>query len=191
MRRQRLDRADIEERAKREAHIGRVPHLQHRGGERQWQALSAMLGREGERVPAALDVVAIGFLEAGGGAHHAVLERAALLVADAVQRRQHAARELRRLLEDGVDRDPASPARSPTASRSRRCRRFPTAGSAYPRAGRRSRSRARLLRGAHSALWMCQASATRHPRCRPAGRPAASFARTKNTVHNLFEKYRG
>ncbi len=99
---ERLDGPNIEQRAKREAHIRRVPHLEHGGGERHGQALAAMLGREGERVPAALDVFGVSLLEAVGGAHDAVLEPARLPVADAVERRQHAAGELARLFQHGV-----------------------------------------------------------------------------------------
>ncbi len=103
MRLQELDRADIEQRAQRETHIRGVPHLQHRGRQRDGQALAAVLGLEGQRVPAAFGVFLIGLLEAGRRAHDAILEPRALAVADIVERRQHVARQLACLLENGVD----------------------------------------------------------------------------------------
>ncbi len=99
---ERLDGADIEQGAKGEAHIRRIPHLENRGGQRDRQALAAMLGREGERVPAALDVFGVGFLEAVGRAHDTVLEPARLPVADAVERRQHATGELGGFFQHGI-----------------------------------------------------------------------------------------
>ena len=57
-----------------------------------------------ERLAAALGELLVGFLEALGRAHHAVLVVAAFLVASAVQREQHVLAELGGFLDDGVDR---------------------------------------------------------------------------------------
>ncbi len=82
---QQLDRADGENGAERERDVGARPHLGHGGGDRLRQALAAMLGRDGDGVPAALDIARISFLEARRRAHDAVLERGAGDVAAAVQ----------------------------------------------------------------------------------------------------------
>ncbi len=62
-----------------------------------------MLGREADRIPAALDELGVGLLEACGRAHDAVLERRAGDVAGAIERRQHLAGEPRRAREHGID----------------------------------------------------------------------------------------
>ncbi len=56
----------------------------------------------GEADPAALGVGRVGLAEAGRGAHGAVLPLRAFLVAAAVERREQAAGDLGRFLEDGV-----------------------------------------------------------------------------------------
>ena len=62
------------------------------------------MGRlERQRIPAALGIAPVRFLEAARRPHHAVLEPRALAVPDIVERRQHVARQLRRLLEHRVD----------------------------------------------------------------------------------------
>ena len=87
-----------------EAHVGRLPHLLHRGSQQPRHALAAEFRVERQRVPAALDEFLVDVDKAGRGAHHAVLQPGAHLVALAVERRQAVAGELGRLLEHGVDR---------------------------------------------------------------------------------------
>ena len=75
-------------------------HCEAHGGR---QALPAIGRIAGDRGPAAVAELLVGFLEALGRAHHAVLVGAALLVARAVERKQHVLADLRCFLEDGVD----------------------------------------------------------------------------------------
>ena len=63
------------------------------------QALAAVARIAGEAVPAAVDELAIGLGVARGRGDLAVREARALLVADAVQRIEHFARELAGFLE--------------------------------------------------------------------------------------------
>ena len=100
---QRLDRAGGEHHHQREAHIGRaeILHDDARQGERQ--ALAAMLGRAGERAPAALDIAAIGLAEAGRQGDALGRPFRADLVADPVERREFARREGARALDDRID----------------------------------------------------------------------------------------
>ena len=56
-----------------------------------------------ERGPAALDVELVGFGEPGRQADLVAVLGRALRVADAVQRREHVLRQLRRLAEDRID----------------------------------------------------------------------------------------
>ena len=101
--RQRLDRADRQDRAQCEPHIGGAERFQHRGLDRERQALSAeRLGRA-DRAPAALDEGAIR-LRIAGRHHHALggpfrADR----VAGARERRPFAGGELPRALEHRVD----------------------------------------------------------------------------------------
>ncbi|MNF92668.1 hypothetical protein D3C84_753180 [compost metagenome] len=70
-------------------------------GERQPLATVGRVG--GQAVPATLDVLGEGFLEAPGRGHHAIAPLALLFVAGAVDRRQHLLAELGAFLEDGGD----------------------------------------------------------------------------------------
>src|SRR5262249_40139771 len=97
MRLQELDRAYGKQRAEGEAHAGGIPHLRHRYGESERQALAAIFGVEGEPVPAALDISGISLTKPGRGANDAVLEDAAGAIGRLVERRQLVASELRRL----------------------------------------------------------------------------------------------
>ena len=87
----------------REGLVRRGEHLLQREAHRRRQALAAVLGIAGHRRPAALAELVVGFLEALGRAHDAVLVGAALLVAGAIEREQHVLAELGRLLEDRLD----------------------------------------------------------------------------------------
>ena len=99
-----VDRALVQEQHQAEAHVGRLPHLLHGGGEQPRHALAAEFRVEGQRIPAAVDEFLVDADKARRRAHHAVLELGADLVAVAVERRQAVAGELGRLLEDGIDR---------------------------------------------------------------------------------------
>ncbi len=100
---QHFDRGHVEQRAQREAHAGRAPHLGHRHREGERQTLPAIFGIGGEPVPAALDMAPIGLAKPRRGPHHAVFEDAADPVARSVQRRQHRFGEPRRLAQDRFD----------------------------------------------------------------------------------------
>ena len=100
----RVDRALVQQQHEAEAHVGRLPHLLHGGREQPRHALAAELRVERQRVPAAVDEFLVDAGEAGRGAHHAVLQLGADLVAVAVERRQPVAGELGRLLEDCIHR---------------------------------------------------------------------------------------
>ncbi len=63
-----------------------------------------MFGFERHAVPAALEILPVGFLEACGRAHDAVLQPATLAVPGGVDRRQHLAGELAGLLQNLGDR---------------------------------------------------------------------------------------
>jgi hypothetical protein len=100
---QRLDRALIQHRAQGEGHVGGLPHLLNRHGQRPGQALPAVIGFERYAVPAALGILPIGVPEARRRAHNAVFKYRRLPVADGVQRRQHIGGQLAGFLQDGID----------------------------------------------------------------------------------------
>eukprot|EP00053_Salpingoeca_punica_P011811 m.105261 g.105261 ORF g.105261 m.105261 type:complete len:692 (-) comp15789_c0_seq1:35-2110(-) len=97
--------ADREARVHAEAPVGRGDNLRLDQAERQRQTLAAILGRDGEALPAALGVGAVGLLEAlwcgDGGGLRVVL--AALGVARCVERGQDLLAELGALLGDVGD----------------------------------------------------------------------------------------
>ena len=99
---QRLDRRQRQHRAQAEGHIGRMDGLEGRQLERLGQLLAADVGRGGQAGPAAPGELAIGVGEARCGRHRITGQGRALLVADPVQRGQHAFRKLRRRLEHGA-----------------------------------------------------------------------------------------
>ena len=99
-----VDRALVQQQHQAEAHVGRLPHLLHGGGQQPRHALAAELRVEGERIPAAVDELLVDAGKSRGCPHHAVLELGAHLVAVAVERRQAVAGELGRLLEHRIDR---------------------------------------------------------------------------------------
>ena len=78
-------------RAETPGHIGRVPHLHHRDRQQEGQALTAVLGIELQRTPAALGILLIGLLERLGADHSTVLELDALLITFPVGRCHHIA----------------------------------------------------------------------------------------------------
>ena len=83
-----------------ERHVGARVHLADGGVQHVGDALAAVLGVAVEPGPAAFAQEVEGLPEAGRGADHAVLEHAALAVADGVEGCEHVARDLARLLED-------------------------------------------------------------------------------------------
>jgi hypothetical protein len=99
----RLDRALAEDRAKAKGHIGGVPHFLHGGGERQRQTLTTVLGRGGDRAPAAIDPLAIGRGKACCGLDAVGFEADTFAVACFVQGREHVAGEFCAFFEHGLD----------------------------------------------------------------------------------------
>ena len=95
----RLHRPGGEQRAQREGHVGRVPHLDRRGSQKPRQPLPAIFGIAAETVPAIADELAVGRAKALGGDDAVLGQGGAALVAELVERREHLAGELRRLLE--------------------------------------------------------------------------------------------
>ena len=89
-------------RIKAERDIGRADHLLGHLGDRLGDALAAIFGIGGKRAPAAVAELGIGFPEARRCADDAVFERAALDIADPVEREQDLLRDACRLLQDRV-----------------------------------------------------------------------------------------
>ena len=83
--------------------VGAHSHLAHRHGHQCGHARAAKFGRRAQAAPARLAIGFVGFLEALGRAHHAILEMAAFLVARLVERLQHFLAELARIGENVVD----------------------------------------------------------------------------------------
>ena len=75
----------------------------HGQRQRLGQALSAERLGEGEAHPAAFDELAIGVGESGRGDDASVRQLRACLVADGIERREHIARQLVRLVQDRRD----------------------------------------------------------------------------------------
>ena len=98
----RLHRALVEHGAQREGHVGRRPHLLHGHAQRERQPLPAIVGREGQAVPAAVHILPVGVLETVRRAHRAVIQHRALLVADAVERCDRTGRQLARLVQHRI-----------------------------------------------------------------------------------------
>ncbi len=86
-----------------EGEVRRAHHLLDELGHARREALAAIFGIAGDAVPAAFGIGGIGLLEALGGAHHAVLVGAALLVARLVEGRENLGDQLAGLVEHGVD----------------------------------------------------------------------------------------
>ncbi len=96
----RLDSPGRQRRADGEGHRGAVQRIDERDGERLRQPLPAPFLGKSERVPAALDISPVGFLEAGARSHDAVLEARGGAVAVPVQGRDDAVAELGGLADD-------------------------------------------------------------------------------------------
>jgi len=101
--RNRLDRALGQHRAERERHVGGGPHLLQRGRNQPGQPLSAVIRVERDRVPATVDEAAIGLDPAIRSPHDAIFKARALLVADDVERPQHAAGKAATFFKDRVE----------------------------------------------------------------------------------------
>ena len=100
---ERFQHAGGEHGAQAQRHVRALPDFLHRRRDDVRQPLPAVLGRAGESVPAGLDELAVGLLEALRRGDPAVGEPRALLVALAVQRIENFLREFRRLPEHRVD----------------------------------------------------------------------------------------
>ena len=101
---QRGDGALRQPRIHGERHIGRAQEFIDHFGQGRRQALAAEFLRHRNADPAAFDDLLEGVLEAGGRGDAAVgMARAAFLVADAVERREHFLAELGRLAQDRLD----------------------------------------------------------------------------------------
>ena len=96
---QRFDRRQRQHGTQAEGHVGGVDGLKGRQFQRLGQLLAADVGRGGQAGPAALGELAIGVGKARCCLYVSVGEGRALLVADPVQRGQHAFRKLRRGLQ--------------------------------------------------------------------------------------------
>jgi hypothetical protein len=101
-REQCLDGAVAQERAQREAHVGRVEHLAAGRADGLREALAAEVRRMLKPLPAARDVLRESILEARRGGDFTALERRGIAVAFDVQRRDHVLVEAGALLEHGL-----------------------------------------------------------------------------------------
>ena len=99
----RFDRALIEQRAVREAHVRRVPHLERRPEHELRQTLAAVLRLHRQTDPARFGELVVRLFETLGRRDDAVVPRAAFLIAALVERREHFRRERRRFFEDRVE----------------------------------------------------------------------------------------
>ena len=90
----RIDGPLGEQRAQAEREVCRLDHLLHRGGKHQGQSLATVFARKRQAVPAAIDILPVGFLEALGLHHCAILDPRALLITAAVERCDSSLREL-------------------------------------------------------------------------------------------------
>ena len=100
---ERFRRPGGQQRAKRKAQIGRVPHLDRRGSDQPGQPLPAIFWIAAEAVPAVLDKPAVCRRKPVGRDDPVLCQRSALLVTGLVERRQYIAGELCRLLENRPD----------------------------------------------------------------------------------------
>src|SRR6266511_660762 len=100
LRLERIDGAAGEHRAEGEREVRGVPHLLDEGRDEAGHALAAVLRLDRQGVPPAVYELPVGVAPASGGGNLAVLHAGALEIADDVEGGEHAAGELRRLLED-------------------------------------------------------------------------------------------
>ena len=101
MRVKRLDRAQRQQRAEAEGDIRRAPDFGAGGVDRERQALAAECFRSRHRVPAGRGPALIGVGPARRGRHLVIVELDAVLVADAIERRQHVGGELAGFFQHG------------------------------------------------------------------------------------------
>ena len=110
----RRDRALRQRRIHGKGHVGRRHELVDGDRHRRRQALAAELGRRRNAHPAAFGVLLVGGLEAVRRGDAAVgVARAALLVADAIERLHHLLAELGGFRQDRLDRRRARRRQSP------------------------------------------------------------------------------
>ncbi len=102
---QRFDGAVREQREVAPRQVGGVDHFVERHAQGVRQALPTQFRRGGQAGPAAIDELVVGLLEAGRGGHFTggLVEHAADLVADAVERGQHGGAEAAGFLQHGID----------------------------------------------------------------------------------------
>ena len=100
---ERFGGGDGQHRPEPEGHRRGIPHLGADGADRVGQALAAPVGGAGDAVPPGRGPIAVGRFPARRRRHLAILERRAVPVAIAVDRRQHLGREAAGFLEDRFD----------------------------------------------------------------------------------------
>ena len=83
--------------------VAGADHFADHQPQRARQPLATVSRISRQTVPAALDILCEGLLEACRRCHHAVVEMAALFVAAAIERGQHVLAELRAFFEDRAD----------------------------------------------------------------------------------------
>ena len=98
-----FDGAAGQHRAQAEGHVGALPHFIDGHRHHSRQALAAVLRSEGHGHPAGFGEQFVGFLEAFGGGHHAVLADVTDAVADLVDRIEHAGGKFGGFVENGFD----------------------------------------------------------------------------------------
>src|SRR5262245_54910684 len=101
MRVERLDGAEREQRAEAEGDVRRAPDFRAGGVDRKRQSLAAKRLRARHRVPSRRRPALIGIRPARRCGDDAVVELDAVLIADAIERRQHVTGEFARFLQNG------------------------------------------------------------------------------------------
>ena len=99
----RLDRTLRQQWAQRKRQVRRTEHFLHRRGDQGGKLLSAVFRVAAQLIPAALDELAIGLFKTIRRCHRAVTPFRTLLIAAPIQRREHIAGKLARLVQNGVD----------------------------------------------------------------------------------------
>ena len=95
-----FDRGDRQHRTQHESEVRRVPHFEDRRCDQHRQTLSTDFHIELKRIPAAIGIGFIGVAKAGWRDDDAVLEPRSFLIAGTVDRRQHIAGQLVRLIQN-------------------------------------------------------------------------------------------
>ena len=96
-----LDRGERQQRTEAEGDVRRAPDFGAGGVDRKRQPLAAKSFRTGHRIPPGRGPALIGIGPAGGGGHLVIRELDAVLVAHAIERRQHLAGEFSGFLQHG------------------------------------------------------------------------------------------